>query len=53
MIAVALAIWIGRQHSDSTGMASAITLVAMVVTAVVDCQRVADPWRAAVEPTGR
>jgi hypothetical protein len=53
MTAVACAIWISRQHSDNAWMASAITLIAMVVTAVVDFQRMGDHWQPAAEPTGR
>lgn len=53
MIAVASAIWISRQQSDNAWMASAITLVAMVVTAVVDFQRLGDHRRAVAEASGR
>jgi hypothetical protein len=53
MVAVASAIWISRQHSDSAWMASAITLVAMVVTAVVDFQRLGEHRRALADATGR
>jgi hypothetical protein len=53
MVAVASAIWISRQHSDNAWMASAITLVAMVVTAVVDFQRLGDHRRAVAEASGR
>jgi hypothetical protein len=52
MLAVASAIWISRQHSDSAWMASAITLVAMVVTAVVDFQRLGEPRRAVADVAG-
>jgi hypothetical protein len=53
MAAVACAIWVSRQHSDNAWMASSITLIAMVVTAVVDFQRMGDHWRAAADSTGR
>jgi hypothetical protein len=53
MIAVASAIWLSRQHSDSAWMASAITLVAMVVTAVVDFQRLGDHRRSVADAAGR
>jgi hypothetical protein len=53
MTAVALAIWFSHQHNDNVWLASAITLIAMVVTAVVDCQRVNDPWRTTAEAPGR
>jgi hypothetical protein len=53
MVAIASAIWISRKHSDNAWMASAITLVAMVVTAVVDFQRLGDHRRAVAEASGR